>query len=224
MNVAADEHTGAKYCVIDALDECDRESQVTLLQQLRETFQSQHVPPNVFVLVTSRPYPEIRQHMGGFINKNLASYPEAKQDIKQCIEERTRDLATTKNYTDKVRTQVSNILTEKADGTFLWVGLACKELKDVPSKDAVRRLLDTALEQNTGAAGLRRILNCVAVCVRPLSVLELSEACELHLDEDDEQTRIQFTRDQIDSCRLIVPAISSTSLGHTLVLLTAAWI
>ncbi|KAK1673679.1 hypothetical protein BDP55DRAFT_555924 [Colletotrichum godetiae] len=218
MNVAADEHTGAKYCVIDALDECDRESQVTLLQQLRETFQSQHVPPNVFVLVTSRPYPEIRQHMGGFINKNLASYPEAKQDIKQCIEERTRDLATTKNYTDKVRTQVSNILTEKADGTFLWVGLACKELKDVPSKDAVRvlesiprgltylykRLLDTALEQNTGAAGLRRILNCVAVCVRPLSVLELSEACELHLDEDDEQTRIQFTRDQIDSCRLIV--------------------
>ncbi|KAK1688656.1 pfs domain-containing protein, partial [Colletotrichum godetiae] len=218
MNVAADKHTGAKYCVIDALDECDRESQVTLLQQLKETFQSQHVPPNVFILVTSRPYPEIRQYMGGFANKDLASYPEVKQDIGRCIKERTTDLATTKYYTDKVRTQVSNILTEKADGTFLWVGLACKELEDVPSKDAVRvlesiprgltylykRLLDTALEHNAGADGLQRILNCVAVCVRPLSVLELSEACELHLDEDDEQTRIQFTRDQIDSCRLIV--------------------
>ncbi|GKT92452.1 ankyrin domain protein [Colletotrichum tofieldiae] len=218
MNVAADKYTGAKYCVIDALDECDQDSQDTLLRQLKETFQSQNAPTNVRILVTSRLYPEIRRHMGEFANRDLASYPEAKQDIEQCIEERTTHLARTKYYTAKVQTQVSNILREKADGTFLWVGLACKELEDIPSKDAVRvlegiprgltylykRLLDTAFEHRTGTDGLRRILNCVAVCVRPLSVLELSEASELHLDEDDEQTRIQFTRDQIESCRLMV--------------------
>ncbi|WYZ35532.1 hypothetical protein EsH8_X_000179 [Colletotrichum jinshuiense] len=218
MNVAADKSTGVKYCVIDALDECDRESQVTLLQQLKETFQSQKGPANVRILVTSRPYPEIRQHIGEFANKDLASYHEAKQDIAKCIKERTAELAKTKNYTNKVRIQVSNILREKADGTFLWVGLACKELEDIPSKDAVRvlesiprgltslykRLLDTALEQSTGTDGVRRILNSVAVCIRPLSMLELSEACQLHLDEDDEQTRLQFTRDQIESCRLMV--------------------
>ncbi|CCF44110.1 hypothetical protein CH063_13615, partial [Colletotrichum higginsianum] len=81
MNVAADKHTGEKYCVVDALDECDRESQATLLQQLKETFQGQHAPPNVRILVTSRPYPEIRQHLGDFANKDLASYPEAKRDM-----------------------------------------------------------------------------------------------------------------------------------------------
>ncbi|KAK1987963.1 hypothetical protein LZ30DRAFT_700989 [Colletotrichum cereale] len=170
------------------------------------------------MLVTSRPYPEIRQHMGEFTNRDLGSYSKAKQDIERCIEERAANLARTKHYTAKVQTQVSDILREKADGTLLWVGLACKELEDVPSKDAVRllesiprglthlykRLFDTAFEESTGVDGLRRILNCVAVCVRPLSVLELSEACELHLDEDDEQTRIQFTRDQIESCRLMV--------------------
>jgi hypothetical protein len=38
MAMVADQNTGRKYCIIDALDECDRESQKTLSQQLEETF------------------------------------------------------------------------------------------------------------------------------------------------------------------------------------------
>ncbi|KAH7124601.1 vegetative incompatibility protein HET-E-1 [Dactylonectria macrodidyma] len=217
MDTAADQNTGRKYCVIDALDECDRESQDILLRQLQETFQNGNAPPNVRILVTSRPYPEIREYMEEFAHKDLASFPEAKQDIDRCIEERTADLAKRKRYTDKVKGQVANILRDKAQGTFLWVGLACNELEDVPSKDAVRvlenmpkgldslykRLLDAAVEQSAGAHEVRRILSFVAVCVRPLSVLELSEACQLHLEEE-EQTRVQFTREEIASCRLMV--------------------
>lgn len=33
MAMAAQQNTGRKYCIIDALDECDRDSQETLLQQ-----------------------------------------------------------------------------------------------------------------------------------------------------------------------------------------------
>ncbi|KAF6806912.1 pfs domain-containing protein [Colletotrichum plurivorum] len=90
MDVAADKTTGQKYCIIDALDECDKESQNTLLKQLKESFQNRDAPPNVHVLVTSRPYPEIRRHMKSFANKDLASYIEAKQDIERCIEERQK--------------------------------------------------------------------------------------------------------------------------------------
>ncbi|KAH6974886.1 hypothetical protein EDB80DRAFT_741253 [Ilyonectria destructans] len=64
MDTVADQHTGRKYCIIDALDECDRESQGILLRQLRETFQSGNAPPNIRILVTSRPYhapPPFRQ-------------------------------------------------------------------------------------------------------------------------------------------------------------------
>ncbi|TQN70161.1 Vegetative incompatibility protein HET-E-1, partial [Colletotrichum shisoi] len=217
LEVAADKNTGQKYCIIDALDECDPESQTALLQQLKEDFRGLKAPPNLHILVTSRPYDEIRDHLDTFANMDLASYPDSKEDVERCIKEKTADLAEMKRYTDNFRTQVSHLLGEKAEGTFLWVGLACKELEGVPSKDAVKtlqnmprglhslyeKLLETAVNRN-GANNIHRVLSVVAVCVRPLSVLELSDACQLHLDEKDEQTRARFTHEQISSCRLMV--------------------
>ncbi|KAK4085608.1 uncharacterized protein Triagg1_598 [Trichoderma aggressivum f. europaeum] len=217
MAVATDQKTGQKYCVIDALDECDQESQKVLLQQFQETFHSQDAPSNVQIFVTSRPYSEIREYLDEFTNKDLASFSQAKKDIDQCIEERVADLVKKKHYTAKVKEQVSNILRNKAENTFLWVGLACEELKEVPSKDAVKvlqnmpkglhslyeTLLNTAQEES-GTDILRHILSLVAVCMRPLSVLELSEACQLYEEEVDIETRVQFTRDQIASCRLMI--------------------
>ncbi|KAF3076247.1 hypothetical protein CFAM422_001038 [Trichoderma lentiforme] len=217
MAIATDQKTGQKYCVIDALDECDRESQEILLQQFQETFHSQDAPSNVRILVTSRPYSEICEYLDEFTNKDLASFPQAKKDIDQCIEERVADLVKKKHYTVKVKEQVSNILRDKAESTFLWVGLACEELKEIPSKDAVKvlqnmpkglhslykTLLDTAQEKSESNI-LRHILSLVAVCMRPLSVLELSEACQLYEEEADIETRVQFTRDQIASCRLMI--------------------
>ncbi|KAH7218857.1 hypothetical protein DER44DRAFT_739024 [Fusarium oxysporum] len=220
MDVAADPNTGRKYCIIDALDECDRESQDILLRQLHETFQSRNAPPNIRILVTSRPYPEIREYLEEFVNKDLASFPETKQDINRCIEERMADLAKRKHYSNRVKRQVGDILRDKAKGTFLWVGLACNELEHIPSKDAVlflqgmpkglhslyRRLLNTALEQSDPASEVQvqRILSFVAVCLRPLSLLELSEACQLHMDEEDIEIRLQSVREEIALCRLMI--------------------
>ncbi|KAL6825835.1 hypothetical protein J3E69DRAFT_335140 [Trichoderma sp. SZMC 28015] len=214
---AADQKTGRKYCVIDALDECDRESQKILLQQFQETFQNQDAPSNIRILVTSRPYPEIREYLDQFANKNLASFHQTKEDIDRCIEEKVADLVKKKRYTDKVKHQVSNILRDKAEGTFLWVGLACEELKEIPSKDAVKVLqnmpkglhslykaLLEAAQEESEADIIRSILSLVAVCMRPLNVLELSEACQLFEEEEDIETRVQYTRDQIASCRLMI--------------------
>jgi DNA polymerase III delta prime subunit len=219
MAVAADDKTGRKYCIIDALDECDRESQEALLRQFEATFQGPNCTPNIRILVTSRPYPEIPEHLDRFAKEDLASFAQAKEDVTRCIEERVADLARRKHYTSKVVRQITDILTEKAEGTFLWVGLASEELKDVPSKDAVqvlqnmpsglhslyKKLLDTALErQGARPEVICRILSCVVVCLRPLSLLEFSEACQLYQEEEDTETRMQFTREQIASCRLMV--------------------
>ncbi|KAL6814600.1 hypothetical protein V8C40DRAFT_282940 [Trichoderma camerunense] len=217
MAAAADEKTGQKYCIIDALDECDRESQKILLQQFQETFLDQDAWSKIRFLVTSRPYSEIDEYLNEFANKDLASFAQAEKDIDRCINERVAELAKRKRYTNKVKQQVSNILRDKAEGTFLWVGLACEELREIPSKDAVRvlqnmpkglhslytTLLDTA-QEDSGVDTIRRILSLIAVCVRPLSVLELSEACQLYEEEVDIETRGQFTRDQIASCRLMI--------------------
>lgn len=218
MTMATDQSTGRKYCIIDALDECDPGSQKTLLAQL-ESFQSQEVSLNVRILVISRPYSEIREILHMFPNVDLASFPERQKDIELFIEEKVNYLAKRKKYTDKIKVRIAETLRDKAEGTFLWVGLACDELKDISSSRAISvlqsiprgldslydKLLRTALEKNeTSCDDVRHLLNCVAVCSRPLTVSELSEACQLYQEEEDIETRLQFTREYIESCRLMI--------------------
>ncbi|KAL7924067.1 hypothetical protein ACQKWADRAFT_311398 [Trichoderma austrokoningii] len=131
---AADQNTGRKYCIIDALDECDEESQNIILRQFQEAFQRRDASLNIKLLVTSRPYPVIQ----------------------------------------KVQGQVRSILQDKAEGTFLWIGLACEELRQRPSNQAIKllqsiprglqslykKLLDKAC-QGSEAETVQRILSMV---------------------------------------------------------------
>lgn len=219
MAAAADQETGTKYCIIDALDECDEESQTMLLQQLKITYQNPDTPPNVRILLTSRPYAEIRERLKVFANRDLATFPNSEQDIDIFIEERMKRLRETKGYTATTASLVSDTLRDRAEGTFLWIGIACNGLEGIPSNKAVsylmtlpkglyslyEKLLDTAFEQEMAdAKKIQLILRFVAVSLRPLSLLELSEACQLHTDESDEETRLQYTREHIESCRLMV--------------------
>ncbi|OTA01901.1 hypothetical protein A9Z42_0022420 [Trichoderma parareesei] len=217
MTVAADQSTGHKYCIIDALDECDQMSQEVLLRQLQGTFDG-NLDANVHIMITSRPYAEIQEYLGQFPNTDMATFPNTDQDIEMCIEEKLAKLSRRKHYTQKLKDQIGDLLRHKAEGTFLWVGLACKELENVPSKDALKllqdmptglhslyqRLLDTALAQSSEPDTIKRILSYVVVALRPLTVGELSKGCELHQDEIDPETRLQFTREHIESCRLMV--------------------
>ncbi|KAJ5813460.1 uncharacterized protein N7503_000210 [Penicillium pulvis] len=217
MTMVDDQNTGRKYCIIDALDECDGDSQKILLAQLEETVQSQDASSNFRLLVTSRPYSEIRESLQIFTNKDLASFPERQEDINLFIEEKVNYLAERKGYTNKVKNRVSQILKDKAEGTFLWIGIACNELKDIPSNRVInvlknipkgldslyKTLLDMTLEQND-IDDIRRLLSCIAVCLRPLTVSELSEACQLYQEEEDFETRLQFTREYIESYRLMI--------------------
>lgn len=150
---------------------------------------------------------------------HLASFAQREKDMDLFIEQKVNALTKKKKYTDKVKLQVCKILQDKAEGTFLWIGLACDELKDIPSNRVVhalqnipkglnalyKALLEAALKQDeTGGDDIRRILSCVAISSRPLTVSELSEACQLHQEEEDVETRIQFTCDHIESCRLLI--------------------
>lgn len=219
MTMVTDQSIGRTYCIIDALDECDLASQRIMLQRLEEQFDSRNDLSNVRIMVTSRPYSEIRESLQRFPNKDLASFYERQKDIDLCISEKLRHIAERKRYTDKVYEKVRKILKEKAEGTFLWIGLACDELKDIPSNRTIqflqgmpkglhalyRKLINVAIEHSEAGGGdIQRLMSCVAICSRPLTVLELSEACQLHQEEEDVETRIQFTHDYIESCRLLI--------------------
>ncbi|KAJ3499726.1 hypothetical protein NLG97_g98 [Lecanicillium saksenae] len=215
IKAADDKDTGRKYFIIDALDECEADSQKTLLHQLRDTFHSPDAPSNIQFFLTSRPYPEIRKYLNSFTCMDFACFPDVKRDIDRYIKERVEHL---EEYTEKMKARVTEILKYKAAGTFLWVGIACKELEDIPSKDAIsvleampsdlhalyERLFSAALKKEREKDTMRLIMGFVAVSRRPLTLLELSEACRLCQDEDDVQTRTQFMREYVESCRLMV--------------------
>ncbi|KAJ0421776.1 hypothetical protein BJY00DRAFT_323062 [Aspergillus carlsbadensis] len=220
MSIGEDAASGDKFCIIEAIDECDSESQDILLAQINQSFlhRDEDRDLRLHVLVTSRPYPEIGRHLNQFSHKDLSHYPRLAGDLRLLIESKVDELREQNRYSEKVAAEVSRILEDKAEGTFLWVGIACTELASTRSRDAVkilqdlprglhslyRNLLDTALTHNAkDNQTILRMMSVVAISQRPLSVAELSVACNLYPDEDEE-SRLNFTHEDIEMCRLMV--------------------
>ncbi|KAE8420679.1 ankyrin [Aspergillus pseudocaelatus] len=214
----------AIYCIIDALDECEAHEQDILLRQIEQSFGDRHpelfVPCSVHILITSRPYPEIRDYLSLFACVDLGSCQETTTDLKTTIHNKVKDLAVRKRYSASVAGRVSRVLEAKADGTFLWVGIVCDELKRLPSKNPLktlqslprglhslyRNLLNAAFmaeKDEDEYQAMKEILRLVAFARRPLTLAEIAEAARLYPDEDTESC-LQFTREIIDSCRLLV--------------------
>ncbi|KAF4186740.1 hypothetical protein CNMCM7927_005127 [Aspergillus lentulus] len=179
------------YCIIDALDECESDSQETLLRQIDHSFNNPRtngsVPSSIHFLMLSRPYPEIEQYLSIFKCMDLGSYREIANDLRLMIRDRVEDLAWRKKYPKSVIEEVSQILEEKAAGTFLW------------------RLFDAAVtaSDEEDHRVIKEMLGFVAFARRPLTLMEMAEACRLYLDKDMD-SRLQFTREFIDLCRLLI--------------------
>jgi WD40 repeat protein/nucleoside phosphorylase len=212
-------HSRCQYYIVDALDECDPDSQETLLTQINVSFSaSVSSTSKPSFLIISRPYPEIREQLEEFNNKDLSSYRKLKTDLDAYIETRVAELARKKRYTRTIAESVSIILREKAGGTFLWVGLACSGLASFGARDAVKklqgyprglhqlyqRMLDSALAaSNSDEEMIIKVLESVAIALRPLRISDLAEACELYETELEEE-RLIFVQQNVDECRLLV--------------------
>ncbi|QKX58041.1 uncharacterized protein TRUGW13939_05161 [Talaromyces rugulosus] len=206
------------YCVIDALDECDQESQKTLLTQIKQTFANDNNSMNIHFLITSRPHPEIRDYLCWFKSKELSTYQEVGNDLRILIRQKVNELSQTKQYPENVKRKVSEILQEKAEGTFLWVGIVCDDLTSESARNAITklqslprgldslysRLLETALAKAEKEKHnlILQILSVVTVSRRPLNVAELSIACGLCENEGGENLLISL--EVIDMCHLMI--------------------
>ncbi|XHF98040.1 hypothetical protein AWENTII_001610 [Aspergillus wentii] len=219
-DIAVDPRCGVSYCIIDALDECDFESQMLILRQPKLSFfdrPSNQFTSNVRILITSRPYKEIATYLKLFPSRDLTTFEEGKRDIDIVIEQKVGDLDMCKNYPDGMRSRIQNILKEKAEGTFLWVGLACNELMNVdmqytlsfleslaPDLNALyAKLMEKAVESEQKRERVYSILAVVAVSRQALTLSQLCMACSLYKGEE-EGTRIKFTREDVAGCHLMV--------------------
>ncbi|KAL3456949.1 hypothetical protein BJX64DRAFT_293633 [Aspergillus heterothallicus] len=143
--MAACETDSQIYCIIDALDECEPNAQTVLLEQIYRKFNNFNdldyvLQAKMRILITSRPYYEIRQVLGSFMCKDLASFSEIATDLELMIQKKVGILSKRHRYSKAVATEISSMLQYKAEGTFLWVGIACEELMRVQSMRAVKTL------------------------------------------------------------------------------------
>lgn len=123
------------YCVVDGLDECDEASLEVLLKKLKTLFSTQSTKSSgchLNLVVVSRDFPE-------FIQGTLSSFPRIRlgpdansqisNDISQFIEAKVNELSESRHYPQPVRTCVKKVFQDRAQGTFLWVGIVAAALK-----------------------------------------------------------------------------------------------
>ena len=218
-SMVCDPTLGTAYCVLDGLDECNEASLEMLLVKVTTLLSAKtnkSPPCHLNLLITSRELPD-------FIPEMLSSFPhisldpdadtEISNDINLFIEVKVKELSEHKQYPRALRLHLEKVFRDRAQGTFLWIGIvaqALRKYKTTEVEDALdvfppgldqlyaRILLQIDSRQRETAA---RILRWVVMAVRPLTLSELSIAIENTVKPSvlglDRNRRI---RDQISYC------------------------
>ncbi|KAE8151959.1 hypothetical protein BDV25DRAFT_138323 [Aspergillus avenaceus] len=228
--IVLDPRCEVSFCIIDALDECDSESLMLFLKQVKLSFfdrPSSQFTSKVRILITSRPYKEIAMYLAVFPSRDLSTFEEGKEDIEIFIEQKVGDLSMCKSYPDSMKSMIRDILKRKAEGTFLWIGLTCNELMNVDMQDTLpfleslapglntlyTKLVEKAVENEQKRDKIYSILAVVAVSRQALTLFQLCMACGLYIEEEEDM-RVAFAREDIRLCRLMV--VEKDGLVHLL--------
>ena len=206
------------YCVLDGLDECDKHSLEVLLRHCKALFStnSSDTPScRLNLIAVSRDLPDIiPELLSGFprIRLDQDTDIEVNQDITRFVDAKLDDIFSVKKYPQSTRVRVKEIFVERAQGTFLWIGIAAKTLEECnaiefeavlerlpPGLEKLydRILLDIKVNHRQIAA---RILRWVVMAVRPLTLTELSTIIEPTIEPPAGFTREDVTKNQVSYC------------------------
>ena len=205
------------YCVLDGLDECEEASAEVLLRHLKALFSDTNETRSsrLNVIAVSRDRPEIiPELLSDFprIQLDLDADTEVAQDVTRFIDTKLDYIFSLKKYPEPTRVMVKNIFRERAQGTFLWIGIAAKMLEGysaIEFEKALKRLppglndlyarilLGIRVEHRQVAA---RILRWVVMAVRPLTLAELGAIIEPTIEPPTGFTREDVIKKQVSYC------------------------
>ena len=194
--------------VVDALDECDLDSMDMFLVLLEPyiTAHEDNVGQDLLEdascqtkwLLTSRNDLRIKQPLTGSLDISLEENSlHVDQAVLNFVDVKVRQLTRIKHYEETLRATVEASLRQKAEGTFLWVALACRELSkpsvlSVNTEETLSQLpsgitplytrimnqvLTSGDEKST--AYIKAILQAMIAAFRPLMLPELAVAAGL---------------------------------------------
>ena len=188
---------GTVYCILDGLDECDEDSLVVLLKKFRAFFSMEFSGSSAChlnLIIVSRDHPDfIPEMLSNFSRIRLDPDvdKEVNNDIHRFIEVKINELSIHRQYPEPLRVRLEKVFRDRAQGTFLWIGIVAEELRkykvtevekalDLFPSDLealyARMLLQIDLDRRETAA---RILLWVVMAIRPLTLSELSVAIDV---------------------------------------------
>jgi len=189
------------YLVIDALDECvvDQSKLLSLIVQISS------MSARVKWIVSSRNWVQIEeqlaivaQHSRLSLELNAGSVTAA---VKAFIRHKVMYLSQLKRYDSTIENTVHDYLSSNANGTFLWVALACQALADPkvrkrhtlaklrtfpPGLDSLYAQMMKQIRQSEDADLCKRILAVATIVHRPITLQELTALVEMPEDIADD--------------------------------------
>jgi hypothetical protein len=127
------------YIIVDGLDECQDDGMADFLREIVRT--GVQYPSKVKWLLTSRPLDSAEQalltendQVQVSLELNLHHISKA---VKSYIEFKVNELYRRHKYPEAMRQRITSELSEKAEGTYLWVSLVCKRLESVHRDEAL---------------------------------------------------------------------------------------
>ena len=179
---------GTIYLIVDALDECDS-GLSELLKLITNRFS---VPSQVKWLITSRRCEGIERQLrlkDSCLKVSLELNSSCvSRAVDSYIDIKVQELEQKNKYPLELKRKVSTYLKENAEGTFLWVGLVCKVLQNLPprrvvlTREELPRGLDSIYDRMMDQIGLEnpedvKFCKCIIIAVilarRPLHLKEL---------------------------------------------------
>ena len=228
-----DPEAGEVYCLIDALDECEKESRRKFLPYLTELFRSQQSKKIAFkFIITSRRENDIEKSLSAAcpaIRNLQVDSGRVNDDLSKFINVRVDELSATNEYNPAQKEMIKSALIEKAGGTFLYVSLVLQDLakaetfeevmptlQDLPSdlNDVYDRILGKIEPKRQKTA--ISVLCWVTGARRPLTVDELAMARAIGSGERKENTmplkdRVDELKDGFKCCRPLISVDANNS-------------
>jgi NACHT domain len=185
-NILHDPSLKVTYLIIDALDECEKD----LPKLLGSIVQHSAASPNIKWIVSSRNRIDIEQKLQLYNSRMMDLKENAEQisgAVDAYIDYYVPKLAALQ-FDKSLQDQVRDIIRQKANGTFLWVSLVIKELKEVETweilkvinempmdlKEVYRRMTEQIQRLKRGnSEHCRSVLSIVTTAYRPLHLAEL---------------------------------------------------
>jgi ankyrin repeat protein len=200
-------HAGTErlYCLVDGVDECDEDSMHWLVSKFMSVGRG-NGHPKLSLLVLSRPVTGLDD--GTCITLDPDYRGQVSADVAKFVQSKVEELSHKLKLDTAFERNAANVLMEKSEGTFLWVGFVMGELLKKNTRSQVEKAM-YSLPKGLPAVYARmlhdiepddrenskKLLTCISVAFKPLSLKTLADilGCRSSATISEEQATLDET-------------------------------